>query len=1611
MKTCNKILIFGIIIILILFLLYNCRNKIKENFSNPTPFLFDDNKKMNVVIISFFYSDTCPESREFLYGCCRDIEGDKEQIQDKLIQYQQKDELITDSYGNKLRNWYSNSKNDNFIKKNQDMGGKCISINNFEEVDGGENTLNNNKCFLRKKPTFHYLQSFINKFNNDYVNDLKINTIKEGKFTDDNGKIDISEDLAKIENLKFEIRLRVEEYKNKDEISTLFIEVPRVPGLKAGDNILRSRHRYLGNLNNMNEIGEFINKFLNIKIVDKKTIHFFSNNIEQNSDSYKKKIVAEGNFINNNLVNQEYISYLYKKYQEDDFKNLEGEFSHIAPQVATYDFNSNSRQNDVEIRQLENNYIDTRPKILWKNIVTFPEPNNEFIAIIFRDVKLEETYIDDPEKLIYWMMWNVPKKSYSIPELKYDKIDNDSFIRNEIKEFCELYPYKIFDKTKNQYYFDTNNIKTRDFKMKDNNVFPAPSPTPSEIKKNVNLFEIFNVGDRIVEYNVEIYNYNSEEAKEIDKYYDNYSKTNIELFYEKMLNLLKNKKVKESAQNNIKFKIEDDNQVEDLGKYLKNSNYKDDEKNNIYQNTLTTFSYGMNYYKLDNNSININLEKHTYWVLYFYVKEEITVYINSDKVKLNGKHELRLPYKTNFISIKKNTGNINEEDYVVIKESKVPTYRLNWQDIFYQHKDLFDTIEGGIKIKEERTIDGVFRLENEISEIKFNYRVNFEYESINVENIKINDKQEDFICPSSSCDSNKLFINKLISVNNNQMKFKITVKNGSILYNGTVSPIEENNDLMELEEIENVKQRRISSINLDSLGCNYRGEYVNQPVPPIRCDYKINTRNKSLRFAVRIYENDKLKPLYIQWGIEDLNNVMNYELFRNNQNKNIIQFTDYEMKFKSKNSNKYFNKKANDNCKKNTKLNLKVDSKIILKNLPLKVSQEDLEFTKDTKDGVDINTYKNEEMKYSLIYNKVKEVWQMWKHDGGFLYSWVGEQKYSDSLVKYGSWVFAPKYDNFTETRFIDPIFFPSWYNRNTLINSQNIYSTYLEKTQLLEKDSNITYVYQKNIMITLSNTEETEFYDCNLGKEEIIFPKPSSTDEETISPPPSYNQETLMFTNSLFTLGNLEKIEFNYKEGKSYFHKTLKLEVIPYYKEQVNIEDYSSNIDKYIFNPYSSGFKEIEHTYEYVLSEKIKERYINHNFISDLVNVIYSSFQGEERAEIFNKITDNILIYRGNLKVLEGYFETSKIEDIKSNYYGMEEESIHSNKEPIIVFDTLTLDQKINKEKNEKADKVVIPSDFGFLFEQYVNHKKNKIYFENYQSFGNLAIYQNETILNYVIPTVEKINQLCPSFRNYIAKTQETLNTDLLHKTNIVIVINYYKIYQQLISYYLKELNYESIVDASKEKEIDILQKIFSNKKYGDIIYPINEEELNKIGSLQGLIDNLEVIGELKPLIKSIQEINNEDLYIKNTEITVPCPSSSCEEDCHPSSSDNCENDLNKNKYLRDIFVPYLITRIINDLVLKKLEDIENSSQTNINIVNELLAIMERFYLFTIERHNLYFEEKNDIFDKLNPNNIDDGLSSFPPSFYTEPTRYYSETIDSAVNSYRTMIQNVFGI
>ena len=394
------------------------------------------------------------------------------------------------------------------------------------------------------------------------------------------------------------------------------------------------------------------------------------------------------------------------------------------------------------------------------------------------------------------------------------------------------------------------------------------------------------------------------------------------------------------------------------------------------------------------------------------------------------------------------------------------------------------------------------------------------------------------------------------------------------------------------------------------------------------------------------------------------------------------------------------------------------------------------------------------------------------------------------------------------------------------------------------------------------------------------------------------------------------------------------------------------------------------------------------------MIVLISNQIPNVDKENVFNEITDSLLIYRGNLNVLNKYFEAQQVLDLKNKYYDLEDEQIYDNKEPSINSYTLSLDQKINVEKNEASDLVFIDDNFAQLFEDYVNYidkndnkkdnkKDNKIYFENYQSYGNLGIYQNETSLQYIIPTVEKIDQLCPVFRHYIGKTHDAQNKDLIHKTNIIIVINYCIIFNTIFETYLKE--------------IGILEhKIFENEKYREISSTVGGKPFD--------FTNYDEISEI---INQIQNIKDEDLDLQHQISEAPCPSNTdCEINCPSASPVEC---VNKIKYLRDIYTIYKFTGKIKKVILDDIinETFEQSTEYNIK---ELLGIMERFYIISLDKHNKYFEMKNSIFSKMDPNDIIKGLGELPPSFLEEhKPKTYSETIDNAVNMYRTMIQNVF--
>ena len=751
-------------------------------------------------------------------------------------------------------------------------------------------------------------------------------------------------------------------------------------------------------------------------------------------------------------------------------------------------------------------------------------------------------------------------------------------------------------------------------------------------------------------------------------------------------------------------------------------------------------------------------------------------------------------------------------------------------------------------------------------------------------------------------------------------------------------------------------------------------------------------------------------------NLEKMDNIIQYELFKNSRTKGVknIELNTLEMKFKTQNSNKYYPESINNNCKKITKYTLTETSQIVFKNLPPKLIKSNVRFIKD---DFDENRFYNDTNNLEIIYNKIKEKFQLWKNEGGFIYSWVGEQKYQESLfVENSEWVFTPKYQDTTEFRSIDVGVFPTWYNRNKNVELKN--------------------VYQHNINVELINDNKQEIYNCNLTESNSISPLPSDLDTE------------VMFTNTLFSLGDLsDKITLDFPNATADFVKKFKVEIIPYFHE----EEFGDS-----------------------LSGIVKEKYINPNLLEKISSLLNK--YGIEKDKILNNITDNLLMYRGNLGVLNNYVDRKEIMRLKHIYYNLDENSefpYHIQEElkkidptfdilqelrslnpqfpeiditkrvPVIMTYNSTLDNKLNLERYDDTKKEYLQEkndkNIAKIFNDFM--EKNMYYYENYQSYGDLGIYQNETCLIYKSPIVEKINNLCPFFRDYVSKTKDNMSTSLLHKINIIVILNYCKI--------LNLVNESYIFD----NDIDIFN--LSNDKLlkygiGTIKSTIKTSGIVGFGASTDIFDHNKYTdaekecapapcppGNISELIKEIQKLKEEEMdlihkvekdNLKSTDTYEPClgpepspgpspePSSTClidkeTYDCPTESNgpspSRClsEDKTNKIKYLRDIYVIVYYINKIKDLILGNIEDMIDYGK-NGNRVNELLAIMERFYIFALKKHNIYFKNEESIFSKMDFNDLE--LIKIPKEFEPEPETY-SDTIDNAVKNYRTMMYNIF--
>ena len=736
------------------------------------------------------------------------------------------------------------------------------------------------------------------------------------------------------------------------------------------------------------------------------------------------------------------------------------------------------------------------------------------------------------------------------------------------------------------------------------------------------------------------------------------------------------------------------------------------------------------------------------------------------------------------------------------------------------------------------------------------------------------------------------------------------------------------------------------------MGCDYNQNITYQPVPTIY--HKNKNFSGDFKIAIRIYENDKSKPLYLQWDIDSNDEYINYELFKNNNtiiNENI---NDFERKFMTNKYQKYNTNKNNLSCREVNKYTFEKTSNITLLNLPKSISNADemifesLEF--------DENTYISDS--YYLIFNKIKEVWQLWKNQGNFVYIWIGEQKSNNSLfLEDNFWLFSPNYDDFGIFKFVNLSLYPSWYDRNKDISNLNIYKSQDQKISLENTD-----LFEKKINFKNSNSKK-EIYDCNLQK------NISEKINELVD---------IHFTNTLFKFNEL-KIDdnntcFDFNNGKAYLNKKLKLELIPY-------------------NDITSENKTI-------LSNKVKDKYINEELILELQELFYSS--GEN---IVSNIKNDVLINRGNLDILDYYTDQSnknlieKINILKTKYYSEEdEEGGMDERIPVIL-------------ENENID---IIKDFEDIV------IANKIEIKNYTSYGDVGIYQNESLLNYKIPCLNNKNNLCPFFESYLNKTNILNGNVFVHKINIVKIINYCKIILLIFSTFLLSLGIG-------------IDELYNNYPEIETKYRGDKFDLNKFTNNE--LENLssyELIKKYNTIISNIEFFKIKEIELIHKYIILP-PSFS---DNVPSdgileSSNNVENNAeeqnnaeenfqlenepaisisflenkdiySKVKFLRDIYLIHYYSNIIYKNIIIDIDKIVAYNNNNELIIKILNSILLEFYRICTNKYDIYFQNKGELENEIK--NINTNIVSMKIDSI-------DNEISKVINNYKIMSYNILGL
>ena len=579
-------------------------------------------------------------------------------------------------------------------------------------------------------------------------------------------------------------------------------------------------------------------------------------------------------------------------------------------------------------------------------------------------------------------------------------------------------------------------------------------------------------------------------------------------------------------------------------------------------------------------------------------------------------------------------------------------------------------------------------------------------------------------------------------------------------------------------------------------------------------------KNKDIFYGIEIFNIDEKgnekETLYLEWDIPNTKQSNNFfSPFKNTRyyNKKINGFLNLDnIAINITNTN-------NKNCFNVTKLdasNIKIEStdkiidtifnrKIFIFHLNNEIRDRDLK-----------SIYKTENLKskdevYNVIFSKNyrDNKWMMWGMNKDSKV-WIAKQKYkTDSFPliisnNYEEWLFSPKYAkkhyNFYE--------YPSQSNPFVKLNPD---------------DKKLLTIKLKFINAVPTSKSEPE---CRLDYSKYGIP-----DEDNSIPFDNIKEYGNRFKNTLFNLkgiqfkNNLNQFVINETDTEngtkyeSVYRLRLKARIHSYRKSSdLPVENFKS---KYIANKEGAKYN----SYERILSEQVKRTYIEPkiiNYISDqikfnideefdklsyneiksvITNRKIASKETAKRLRIFLEIEEclsDILMFRGDLsKINPKYISNDlksyrkKLEELNEQYYSMDE------KDPRVI-DSIRYKPVIKE--NAKIDEYFVNT-----YREYVNHKDYSVILDNYTSYGDLNLYQNESMLIYNIP----VDLDCGVFKEMIGCNQDNIKTIIIDiKEN---ELKFYKNFN-ILEEFIKKIDENLNNDRNLKYLVDLSSK--SSKK-----------------------------------------------------------------------------------------------------------------------------------------------------------------------------------------------------